>query len=109
VGRVRGEGEKAPDAQAPRALLAGLEQVLAVPRIAVVGAHREARELPRAGAGEGIERGATDYDPVVLEKLGAKGGITPDIALAQRWYEKAKELGSPVAPERIARLAGRSQ
>jgi len=52
---------------------------------------------------------AETYDPVVLEKLGAKGGITPDIALAQRWYEKAKELGSPVAPERIARLAGRSQ
>jgi TPR repeat protein len=39
----------------------------------------------------------------------AKGGITPDIALAQRWYEKAKELGSSAAPERIARLTGRSK
>jgi hypothetical protein len=52
---------------------------------------------------------AETYDPIVLEKLGAKGGITPDIALAQRWYEKAKELGSSAAPGRIARLAGRSQ
>ncbi len=52
---------------------------------------------------------AETYDPVVLEKLGAKGGITPDVALAQRWYEKAKELGSSAAPERIARLTGRRQ
>ena len=50
---------------------------------------------------------AETYDPVVLEKLGTKGGITPDVALAQRWYEKAKALGSSAAPERIARLTGR--
>jgi TPR repeat protein len=50
---------------------------------------------------------AETYDPVVLEKLGTKGGITPDVALARRWYEKAKELGSSAAPERIARLTGR--
>jgi hypothetical protein len=36
---------------------------------------------------------AETYDPVVLEKLGAKG-ITPDPVLAQHWYEKAKALGS---------------
>ena len=52
---------------------------------------------------------AETYDPLVLEKLGVRGGITPDIALAQRWYEKAKELGSSAAPERIARLTGRSE
>jgi hypothetical protein len=50
---------------------------------------------------------AETYDPLVLEKLGVRGGITPDVALAQRWYEKAKELGSSAAPERIARLTGR--
>ena len=48
---------------------------------------------------------AETYDPLVLEKLGTKGGITPDIALAQRWYEKAKALGSTVATERLQRLA----
>jgi hypothetical protein len=48
---------------------------------------------------------AETYDPLVLEKLGTKGGITPDIALAQRWYEKAKALGSTMATERLQRLA----
>jgi hypothetical protein len=52
---------------------------------------------------------AETYDPIVLEKLGVKGGITPDVAVAQRWYEKAKELGSSTAPERIARLTRRSE
>ena len=36
---------------------------------------------------------AETYDPEVLAKLGAKGGITPDAALAARWYAKADELG----------------
>ena len=48
---------------------------------------------------------AETYDPLVLSKLGAKGGITPDVALAHNWYEKAKEQGSTVAPERLERLA----
>jgi hypothetical protein len=48
---------------------------------------------------------AETYDPLVLSKLGTKGGITPDVALAHNWYEKAKELGSTVAPERLERLA----
>jgi hypothetical protein len=46
---------------------------------------------------------AETYDPLVLEKMGAKG-ITPDVALAQRWYEKAKTLGATAAPESLARL-----
>ena len=46
---------------------------------------------------------AETYDPLVLEKMGAKG-ITPDVALAQRWYEKAKTLGAIAAPESLARL-----
>jgi hypothetical protein len=46
---------------------------------------------------------AETYDPLVLEKMGAKG-ITPDVALAQRWYEKAKMLGATAAPESLARL-----
>jgi hypothetical protein len=40
---------------------------------------------------------AETYDPLVLERLGAKG-ITPDVALARQWYEKAKALGAPAAP-----------
>ena len=48
---------------------------------------------------------AETYDPLVLRKLGAKGGVTADVALAHSWYEKAKDLGSTVAPERLERLA----
>jgi hypothetical protein len=47
---------------------------------------------------------AETYDPLVLRKLGARGGITSDIALAQIWYEKARDLGSTAAPERLERL-----
>ncbi len=48
---------------------------------------------------------AETYDPLVLRRVNPKGGITPDIALAHTWYEKAKDLGSAVAPERLERLA----
>jgi TPR repeat protein len=48
---------------------------------------------------------AETYDPLVLRKLNAVGGITADVRLAQTWYQKAKDLGSAAAPERIERLA----
>jgi TPR repeat protein len=48
---------------------------------------------------------AETYDPLVLRKSNVTGGITPDVALAQSWYEKAKALGSPTAAERLERLA----
>jgi len=66
---------------------------------------------PAAEAGEAMAAFALaeTYDPLVLEKLAAKGGITPDVALAHAWYERAKELGSTVAPERMARLTRRSE
>jgi TPR repeat protein len=47
---------------------------------------------------------AETYDPWVLEKLGAKG-VTPDVALAQQWYEKARALGLTATP---GQLLGRS-
>jgi TPR repeat protein len=48
---------------------------------------------------------AETYDPLVLRRVNPKGGITPDVAQAHIWYEKAKDLGSAVAPERLERLA----
>jgi hypothetical protein len=62
---------------------------------------------PAAQAGDPVAAFALaeTYDPLVLGKLNAKGGIAADISLAQTWYEKAKDLGSAVAPERLARLA----
>jgi DnaJ domain len=43
---------------------------------------------------------AETYDPWVLEKLGAKG-VTPDVALAQQWYDKARALGSTATPGQL--------
>jgi hypothetical protein len=52
---------------------------------------------------------AETYDPLVLRKLNAEGGVTADVGLAQYWYEIAKVLGSAVAPERLERLARLSE
>jgi TPR repeat protein len=62
---------------------------------------------PAAEAGEPVAAFALaeTYDPLVLRKMGAKGGITSDIALAHTWYERAMNLGSTVAPARLERLA----
>ena len=49
---------------------------------------------------------AGTYDPIVLEKLGVQG-LASDIALARKWYERAKELGSPEALQRLEMLASR--
>jgi hypothetical protein len=48
---------------------------------------------------------AETYDPLVLRKSRSGRGVTPDVALAQSWYEKAKDLGSTAAPERLEKLA----
>jgi hypothetical protein len=37
-------------------------------------------------------------------ELSNRRGITPDGALAQSWYEKAKDLGFTAALESLARL-----
>jgi hypothetical protein len=47
--------------------------------------------------------GAT-YDPVVLRSLNIFG-VTPDVAMARSWYEKAKSYGSAEAPRRLELLA----
>jgi len=62
---------------------------------------------PAAEAGDAVAAFALaeTYDPSVLKKLGIKGGITPDVTLANTWYEKARALGSPLARERLERLA----
>jgi hypothetical protein len=62
---------------------------------------------PAAEAGDAVAAFALaeTYDPSVLKKLGTKGGITSDVALANTWYERARALGSPLARERLERLA----
>ena len=57
-----------------------------------------------AGEAAGAFALAETYDPVVLRRLRLRGGIAPDVELARSWYEKARDLGSIAAPERIVRL-----
>jgi len=50
---------------------------------------------------------AETYDPIVLETL-RESGLASNVATARVWYAKAKDLGSDEAPERLERLAHRS-
>jgi len=50
---------------------------------------------------------AETYDPAVLANMGTKGAIKADIALAEKWYAKARDLGSTAAPERLTRITRR--
>ena len=58
-----------------------------------------------AGSAEAALALAETYDPLVFKKLRRRDAVTLDIALAQSWYEKARNLGSTVARERIVRLS----
>lgn len=62
----------------------------------------EARDAQAA-----LALGAT-YDPIVLRSLGIFG-VTPDVVMARRWYEKAKAYGSAEAPRRLDLLATRDK
>jgi hypothetical protein len=50
---------------------------------------------------------ASTYDTAELERIGARGGIQPDLKLAKQWYEKARELGAPDAQQRLIKLGSR--
>ncbi len=55
---------------------------------------------------EGALALAGTYDPAELAAMGV-AGVQPDIAVARRWYEKARDLGAREAEERLRRLSSR--
>jgi hypothetical protein len=64
--------------------------------------------LRAANAGDAaaaVAMGAT-YDPVVLAERGVRG-VAADLDKARRWYERAREMGSPEGPRRLEMLANR--
>lgn len=61
------------------------------------------RRAAEAGNADAALALGSTYDPLVLNELGAVG-IAPDVASARRWYEKAKDLGSIAAAQRLAKL-----
>jgi hypothetical protein len=62
------------------------------------------RAVEKGLAAAAMRLGAS-YDPAELGRLKAQG-VVPDIALARKWYERARQLGAPEAVERLARLGG---
>jgi NitT/TauT family transport system substrate-binding protein len=71
----------------------------------VSGARLMYQRLAKEGEASAALALAESYDPQVLRKSSITRGVTPDVALAQSWYEKAKSLGSRVAAERLDALA----
>jgi TPR repeat protein len=71
----------------------------------VSGARLLYRRLAEEGEALAAFALAEAYDPLVLRKSSNTRGIAPDVAMAQSWYEKAKNLGSIAAPDRLGRLA----
>jgi hypothetical protein len=63
------------------------------------------QRVAEAGEGAGAFALAETYDPLVLEELRLRERIMSDLALARAWYERARDLGSLEARDRISRLA----
>lgn len=71
------------------------------------GGVAQARLLYERAAEAGLAQGAMSlaatYDAVELNRLGVRG-LQPDRAMAQRWYERARQLGAQEAEQRLRRL-----
>jgi hypothetical protein len=63
------------------------------------------QRVAETGDGAGAFALAETYDPIALKELRPREEIMPDLILARTWYEKARDLGSPRARDRISRLA----
>jgi hypothetical protein len=61
------------------------------------------RRAAEAGHAESAFALAGTYDPHELAKIKVIG-LQPDVAMARRWYTKARELGAEGAAERLTRL-----
>ena len=53
-----------------------------------------------ASSAQGALLLATTYDARELSRMHVQG-VLPDLAVARKWYERARELGSPEASERL--------
>jgi hypothetical protein len=71
------------------------------------GGIAQARLLYERAAEAGLAQGAmalaATYDPAELRRLDVLG-LQPDLAAARKWYERARQLGSVEAGQRLQRL-----
>ena len=70
----------------------------------IAGARVTLKRAAEANHAEAALALASTYDPFVLRELKVYG-FSADAAMARAWYERAKELGSAVAPRRLEMLA----
>jgi TPR repeat protein len=74
------------------------------------GGIAQARLLYERAAEAGLALGAmalaATYDPAELDRLGVQG-LQPDQAAAAKWYERARQLGSTEAAQRLQRLGAK--
>ena len=70
----------------------------------LVSARLLLRRAAEAGSASAALMLGTTFDPLVIQQLGAIGVASPDVAQARQWYEKAVELGSDAASQRLAKL-----
>jgi hypothetical protein len=61
------------------------------------------RRAAEAGSANAALTLGSTYDPLIIPQLGVIG-IEPDVPRARQWYEKAAELGSDAASQRLANL-----
>jgi hypothetical protein len=68
-----------------------------------------ARQFYERAANKGLAEAAlalaSTYDPRELPRMRGVASVTPDPAMARKWYEKARELGSKDADAHLADLA----
>jgi hypothetical protein len=69
----------------------------------IISARLLFRRAAAAGNAEAAYFLGRTFDPVAGSRVSIIG-IRPDIARARQWYEKAAQLGSPVASQELARL-----
>jgi TPR repeat protein len=70
----------------------------------IVSARLVFRRAAEAGDAQAALALGGTFDPLVLKSLGVIG-VVADSAQARKWYQKAAELGSREAPQRIDQLA----
>jgi hypothetical protein len=61
------------------------------------------RRAAEAGSADAALKLGSTFDPSFIQQLGVIG-VAPDVARARQWYEKAAELGSDAASQRLAAL-----
>jgi hypothetical protein len=97
-----GPSAAGPDREEVAALVARGQTYLA--NGDVVSARLVFRRAAEAGDAQAALALGGTYDPLVLKSLGVIG-VAADAAQARGWYQKAAELGSREAPQRIDQLA----